>query len=423
MTEFEPIANEQAEHIRELLYVHAKRVAELGYIIECLSGLRKPAYGMTPEECPYDMCLLPLGKGQHEEYLARVKHKLPPAIANSSPCSDNVSGSMRWEPVEINTQQLWQTQLYVTGLKQQLGPLRKSAELDLMTYAGIRAEGTPLRAVFPPLMSKSLVEADFASIELRPGDIDQMQQASSLNQLLKHEAKKHTSLRNLDFASYELKIATAKKGELPSSELSPTGRIPTRPEFLPHIAMPLSVRTELRDYFWPQGRSKEGCQTPEELAADVTRGEAVAKVIASFVCVTNDKNEVLLGYHHRRKSWEFPGGKAKPNETAIEAARRETFEETNLLLGPLKLVHCTESQDWFAVIFTAQAIDPSQLLDMEPGKQSEHAWYSVDDLPSPLYSTAEHHVIEAVCGRRAPEDMGGMRDDEDSGRKQETRQD
>ncbi|MGC2288850.1 MAG: A/G-specific adenine glycosylase [Thermoplasmata archaeon] len=62
-------------------------------------------------------------------------------------------------------------------------------------------------------------------------------------------------------------------------------------------------------------------------------------VVASVVAVTRRGRWLLL----RRPSagllgglWEFPGGKLRPDEPAIAAARRELREETGLTAGPLE---------------------------------------------------------------------------------------
>jgi diadenosine hexaphosphate hydrolase (ATP-forming) len=51
--------------------------------------------------------------------------------------------------------------------------------------------------------------------------------------------------------------------------------------------------------------------------------------------VLNKKGEVLV-VNQRGRSWSFPKGHLEPGETALDAARREIFEETGV--GDLELV-------------------------------------------------------------------------------------
>jgi len=41
----------------------------------------------------------------------------------------------------------------------------------------------------------------------------------------------------------------------------------------------------------------------------------------------------VMTYHPKRKGWEFPAGKREQNETSIECAKRETFEEMGAILS------------------------------------------------------------------------------------------
>lgn len=56
------------------------------------------------------------------------------------------------------------------------------------------------------------------------------------------------------------------------------------------------------------------------------------------VIVLNEKNEVLLGLRADSKKWGLPGGKIELNESAIDGAFREMFEETGLVAKSLKFI-------------------------------------------------------------------------------------
>lgn len=66
------------------------------------------------------------------------------------------------------------------------------------------------------------------------------------------------------------------------------------------------------------------------------------KVISSRALVLNSKDELLLVTHNEISYWYTPGGKWEDNETLIECAERETFEETGLKVKLEKLVYVDE---------------------------------------------------------------------------------
>ena len=56
------------------------------------------------------------------------------------------------------------------------------------------------------------------------------------------------------------------------------------------------------------------------------------------VVIQNEKGELLVIFEKKWNCWVFPGGKLKVNETPLEAAKREVFEETNLVIEDLEIV-------------------------------------------------------------------------------------
>ncbi|CAJ0833592.1 4993_t:CDS:2 [Entrophospora sp. SA101] len=62
-----------------------------------------------------------------------------------------------------------------------------------------------------------------------------------------------------------------------------------------------------------------------------------AKEVACVV-IQNKNNEYLLVYNKKYQHWQFPGGKLEPGENAVEAAKREIFEETNLVVEDLEKI-------------------------------------------------------------------------------------
>ncbi len=58
----------------------------------------------------------------------------------------------------------------------------------------------------------------------------------------------------------------------------------------------------------------------------------------SCVAIQNKNNEYLLVYNKKFGGWQFPGGKLEKGENAEEAAKREIFEETNLVVENLEKI-------------------------------------------------------------------------------------
>src|SRR5436309_5611745 len=58
----------------------------------------------------------------------------------------------------------------------------------------------------------------------------------------------------------------------------------------------------------------------------------------SCVTIQNKNNDYLLVYNKKYNHWQFPGGKLEKGENAEEAAKREVFEETNLVIGDLEKI-------------------------------------------------------------------------------------
>ena len=56
------------------------------------------------------------------------------------------------------------------------------------------------------------------------------------------------------------------------------------------------------------------------------------------VVIQNEKGELLVIFEKKWNCWVFPGGKIETNETPLEAAKREVFEETNLVIEDLEIV-------------------------------------------------------------------------------------
>jgi 8-oxo-dGTP pyrophosphatase MutT (NUDIX family) len=58
------------------------------------------------------------------------------------------------------------------------------------------------------------------------------------------------------------------------------------------------------------------------------------RVVAAGMFLVNKDNKILVGHptHHKPEFWSIPKGKVDEGETLLEAAIRETYEESNVSL-------------------------------------------------------------------------------------------
>ncbi len=112
------------------------------------------------------------------------------------------------------------------------------------------------------------------------------------------------------------------------------------------------------------------------------------------VCIVKD-NKVLLGKRlnsHGQGLWAFPGGHLEFGESLAECAHREVAEETGLVIGNIRRGPYTE--DFFAVenkhyitiIMVADYVSGIATV-LEPHKCEQWQWFSLDQLPQPLFHT------------------------------------
>ncbi len=117
------------------------------------------------------------------------------------------------------------------------------------------------------------------------------------------------------------------------------------------------------------------------------------------VMVLNKNKELLLGLRqgsHGSGEWSFPGGHLEFGETILETAIREVKEETNLDISDLELISVademryikTDGKHYLNIGVKANTV--SGILElMEPDKCLEWTYFSLNNLPSPLFEGTE----------------------------------
>lgn len=112
--------------------------------------------------------------------------------------------------------------------------------------------------------------------------------------------------------------------------------------------------------------------------------------------VMNQDGHVLLGKRkgaHGEGEYAFPGGKVDHGETFEACARREVYEETGIEITNIRFQLVANMRHYHPEHFTHinmradhSAGEPTVC---EPEKCEHWGWYSVNDLPSPLFRGAD----------------------------------
>lgn len=131
--------------------------------------------------------------------------------------------------------------------------------------------------------------------------------------------------------------------------------------------------------------------------------EEKKKIGVGFGVLILKDGKILLGKRHEDPikassmlngagKWTMPGGKLEFGETFEEGAKRESFEETGIRLNKISMI-CINND----MIETAHFVTLGMFCDdfsgdpevREPDEITEWRWFSLDELPNPLYFPSE----------------------------------
>lgn len=133
------------------------------------------------------------------------------------------------------------------------------------------------------------------------------------------------------------------------------------------------------------------------------------------ISVLVEKNgKLLLGKRkgsHGAGEYAAPGGHLEHLESFQECAVREVLEETGIKIGPLHFLRVLNTKHYapkhyvdLAFVAQWQAGEPEV---REPDKVESWNWYSIDALPSPLFSMLPS-AIEEVRSRLIGGSFSGL---------------
>lgn len=127
--------------------------------------------------------------------------------------------------------------------------------------------------------------------------------------------------------------------------------------------------------------------------------QKIPQVGAGVVII--EKGKTLLAKRkgsHGNGNWGSMGGHVEFGESPIEAVKREAKEELGIEIGNVKFAICLnmikEGKHYLDISFTAEIVSGEPTIQ-EPDKIEAIGWYSLDDLPSPLFPPVAA-VLEAI---------------------------
>lgn len=121
------------------------------------------------------------------------------------------------------------------------------------------------------------------------------------------------------------------------------------------------------------------------------------KVGIGILVISNEK--ILLGKRKKalgQGTWAVPGGHLEVGETVEACTKRELFEETNLIAEEIIQGPWMESltPEHYIDILTMVTKFRGELINREPEKKESWEWFSLDQLPHPLFETLEKIKVE-----------------------------
>lgn len=121
----------------------------------------------------------------------------------------------------------------------------------------------------------------------------------------------------------------------------------------------------------------------------------------SAYAIIEVQGKFLIGYNSYREQWEFPAGKIESGETAMEAARRELYEETHQIVdelkfcGLFKIYDKTKDEYRFRAVYKGEADLLTEFVPWEKDEMLDIRLWDFDD-PSIYVDSVDTKMVEML---------------------------
>ncbi len=125
---------------------------------------------------------------------------------------------------------------------------------------------------------------------------------------------------------------------------------------------------------------------------------------SSAYAVIEVQGKFLIGYNSYREQWEFPAGKIESGESAMEAARRELYEETHQIVdelefcGLFKIYDKTKKEYRFRAVYKGKAESLTEFVPWEKDEMLDIRLWDFGD-QSIYVDQIDTKMVEILMGK------------------------
>jgi 8-oxo-dGTP pyrophosphatase MutT (NUDIX family) len=141
-------------------------------------------------------------------------------------------------------------------------------------------------------------------------------------------------------------------------------------------------------------------------------GNEMLLTVGCGMIIEDQSRRILLQRRKDEDNWCLPGGVMEVGETFLETAKRETLEETNLVIKEASLFGIYSGASCYAeypngdktysvqIIFHSKHFEGN--LKQEGAESFEHRYYSKGTLPNPLNPRQKQFILDWEQGVQLP---------------------